>query len=75
MKSLISFSQTCSGCSLVLHKPLDQDTGPPGAGALRPDTPARGGRSVQQGAAELGRALLRGGAGEQRAIVCGSGSA
>lgn len=58
MKSVISSSQTCSGCSLVLHNLLDEDTGPLGAVASRPDRLARVGRSVQQRAAKLG--LLRG---------------
>lgn len=67
MKSLISFSRTYSGCSLVLHNLLDEDTGPLGAVAKWPDTLARGGRSVQQRAAKHG--LLRSPVWEQRALT------
>lgn len=55
MKSVISFSQTCSGCSLVLHNLLAEDTGPRRAVAQWPDMLARVGRSVQQRAAKHGR--------------------
>lgn len=55
MKSVISFSQTCSGCSLVLHNLLDEDTGPLGAAAMWPDSLAQVERSVQQRAAKHDR--------------------
>ncbi|KAL0614652.1 hypothetical protein AAY473_015098 [Plecturocebus cupreus] len=60
-------NRACSGCNLVLHNRLAEDAGPLGAaGALRLDTRARVGVSVQERAAEDAR---RGPAGEQQATA------
>ena len=53
-RSMVSFSHTCSGCSLVLHNLLAEDTGPLGAAAMRRDTRA-GVRPEEGSRARAGR--------------------
>ena len=53
-RSVISFSHTCSGCSLVLHNLLAEDAGPLGATGMRRDRRA-GVRPAEGSRARAGR--------------------